>query len=62
MKRFQEAMLKLIEDIEFKTSTNSFMKILKDDLTKINETEKVIVKADKTSNNYLMEPEKYKEL
>ena len=62
MKGFQDDLLKLTENIEFENSTNDFMKTLKADLTKINETKKVIVKADKTSNKYLMEPDKYKEL
>ena len=62
LKGFQNDLLKLTEKLEFKPRTNDFMEVLKEDLAKIDNTDKVIVKADKTTNKYLMEPTKYKEL
>ena len=62
LKGFQNDLLKLTENLEFKPRTNDFMEILKEDLAKIDNTDKVIVKADKTTNKYLMEPTEYKEL
>ena len=62
LKNFQNDLFKLTEKLEFKARTNNFMEVLKEDLEKIDNTEKVIVNADKTNNKYLMEPAKYKEL
>ena len=53
LKGFQNDLLKLTEKLEFKPRTNDFMEVLKED-----KTDKVIVKADKTTNKYLMEPAK----
>ena len=56
---FREDLLLLSENLEFRNTSNEFMRELNDDIEKINETNKVIVKADKTSNRYLMEKDEY---
>ena len=55
-------MLKLTEKLEFKSRTNEFMEVLKEDTKNIDKTKKVIVHADKTNNKYLMDPAEYNEL
>ena len=62
LKDFRNDLLKMSENLEFRDRTNEFMKKLNTDVARINDTEKVIVKADKTSNRYLMEKNDYKTL
>ena len=62
LKDFQDDLLKLTKNLEFRTSQNDFMDELNRDLEKIDETQKVIVNADKTSNKYLIEKDDYIEL
>ena len=60
LKEFRKDLLKLSENLEFRNTTNSFMGKLNDDIERINETNKVIIKADKTSNKYLIDKDSYK--
>ena len=59
LKEFRADLLQLAENLEFRNTSNDFMKKLDKDITKINESDKVIVKADKTSNKYFMSKEVY---
>ena len=62
LKNFQDDLLKLTERLEFKSRTNDFMEVLKDDMKNIDKTKKIIVNADKTNNKYLMDPANYNEM
>ena len=52
----------MYQNIEFKHSPSSFQSQLSKDMKKITASAKILVKADKTSNMYLMEPSNYKKL
>ena len=62
LKPFQDDLLKLTQNLEFRTHTNEFMEELGKDLEKVNNTDKIIVNADKTSNKYLVEKDDYRKL
>ena len=59
---FQNDLLKLAQNVEFRTCRNNFMEELNRDLERVNETQKLIVNADKTSNKYLIGKDNYKKL
>merc|ERR1712030_223897 len=56
LKNFEEKTLKMLSDIEYKKSGNDLQAKMKNDLKVIADTDKVLTKADKTSNIYKMEP------
>ena len=62
LKEFQKGMVDLIRDIEFNKQTNTHQDKLKEDIAKIKSEKRVYVPADKTSNMYLVQPARYKEL
>ena len=59
LKFFQDDLLKMTQRLEFKPRTNEFMDVLNEDIERIDNTDKVIVKADKTNNKYLIEKNEY---
>ena len=59
---FEADLTNLIKQIKPRKWNNKFQNQIKSDLVKINQSKKVYVKADKTSNMYAMSPEKYKRL
>ena len=62
LKKFEEELLNLINEVEMRPMMNPLQQKIKEDLQKIKDTEDIIVKADKTSNLYLIKPEDYKKL
>ena len=62
LKEFQHGMIDLIRDIEFNKQTNKHQDKLRKDIAKIKSEKRVFVPADKTSNMYLVHPDRYKEL
>ena len=62
LKEFQKGMVDLIKNIEFNKKTNDHQDKLKGDIAKIKAEKRVYVHADKTSNMYLMNPTRYREL
>ena len=62
MKHFEEKMETLIKNIKFRKHTNNFQSMLKNKIKNIVSDDKVLVKADKTSNFYKMNPDDYKEM
>ena len=62
LKEFQKGMVDLIRDIEFNKQTNKHQDKLKGDIAKIKSEKRIYVPADKTSNLYLVQPTRYKEL
>ena len=50
----------LVKNIEFRNINNNFQKNLNDDIKRINTTEKVLVKADKSRNIYQLDENDYK--
>lgn len=62
LKEFEDSMVNLIQSIEFEDKTNDFQRKLHKDLKTLNNDSKLTVKADKTTNYYKMEREKYNDL
>ena len=59
---FEKDVINLIKNIKFRRCNNTFQKTLKDDIDRIKKSDKIIVKADKTSNLYLLSKDEYKKL
>ncbi len=57
---FKKDLVKLIASIEYRPHSNDFQKKLKEDCSKIKQSQDIIVSADKTSNLYCMPVETYK--
>ena len=62
LKGFENDLISLIKNIEFKKTRSKFQNKLKNDVLKINESNEIIVAADKTSNMYEMSYENYDKL
>ena len=56
---FEDNMLKLIQNVEFKNETNEFQKKMTQDARKIKKDEKLWIAADKTTNFYPVDPKSY---
>ena len=61
LKTFENNLFNLVKEIEFREHNNTFQNKLKHDVTDIRNEEKVLIKADKTTNHYKMEKANYKE-
>ena len=59
---FQRGMVELIRSVEFNKQSNEHQEKLKKDILKISKEKRMYVSADKTSNLYLVGPDRYKEL
>ena len=59
MKDFESDLLKMVENIEFKTTSNEFLNTLKADMRYIKNSDKLFVSADKTQNFYELTKENY---
>ena len=65
LKEFQEGLISLVENVQFKNksrSSTNFQQKLSQDVKKIRESDKVLLKADKTSNFYKLDTPQYKEI
>ena len=62
LKEFEESMARLIQSIEFEKKPNTFQAKLHQDINAIKNDSKLRIKADKTTNYYKMNPEKYNDL
>lgn len=62
LKAFESDVLKLIEDVEFRTVSDDFQEKLKKDVERFRNTDDLIVKADKTKSMYRVSGEKYQKL
>ena len=59
---FEQDMYDLISSIKFRDINDSFQNKLLDEVKRINETNKVIINADKTSNVYQLDQSEYLKL
>lgn len=62
MKTFEEKIENLIKNIEFRKRENKFQNTLKKEMKQLVKDNKILVKADKTSNYYKMTPKEYNNL
>ena len=62
LKDFEKDLVKLLQNIKFRKRSNKFLEELNKQCRKILQQTKLIVPADKTTNNYLVTTEKYKSL
>ena len=60
MKDFEKDLLKLIENIQFRTVSEEFLNKLNEDMNKIRSSNELLVSADKTQNHYEITKENYK--
>ena len=59
---FERDLLLLLQHIKFRRRSKPFLSTLKEEIKKIDQKRELIIQADKTSNHYLVPPEKYREL
>ena len=59
---FENDLINLIRDLKFKNSLTDFQKKLKNDVKYINNSKKVFMLADKTTNVYEIDPKMYEKL
>ncbi len=62
LEHFENKMMDLIQNIEFKDKTNDFQNKLKKDIKKATNTNDLIIKADKTNNYYQISPKEHEKL
>ena len=62
LKAFQEDLAKLTQNLKFRPCKNVFMDKLKDNIRNIDESDKIIVNADKTNNKYWIAKDDYVKL
>ena len=62
LKDFERDFVKLMQNIKFRRRGNNFLANLNEEVKKISQEKNLIVSADKTTNNYLVPPLKYKKL
>ena len=62
LKPFEEDMLKLVENVEFRQINDRFQQKLRTDITNITKSDAVFVPADKTKNLYKMDRQRYEKL
>ena len=59
LSKFEDDLMLMIKNIEFRNVSNTFEDQLRNDISEIRNTEKVIIPADKTRNLYKMEKDDY---
>ncbi len=57
--KFEEDMMKLIQNIEFRRTDNEFQRKMREDVKQIKQCEKVVVPADKSTNLYKIDKDTY---
>ena len=62
MKNFENDLLKLMENIQFRTVSDKFLNKLNEDINKIRSSDKLFVSADKTQNYYEITKENYNKI
>ena len=62
MKYFENDLLKLIENIQFRIASVEFLNKLNEDIKKIRSSDKMFVSADKTQNYYEIAKENYNKI
>ena len=62
LKLFEQRLMALIRDVEFRRFSNDFQERIKEDVRTIRDTQELIIEADKTSNKYKLPVPDYKEL
>ena len=63
LKDFEDGMMNIIQTTKFKPVNNKFLNSLNKDIKHIkNDSSKLLIPADKTTNFYKLEPQKYNEL
>ena len=62
LKAFEDSLYQLAQDLEFREYKSTLQSKLKADLRKIRRSGKVIAFADKSSNMYMLNPQKYSQL
>ena len=60
--QFEDKMVTLIQNIEFKTDRNEFQRKLSQDLTKIRNNNNLLIAADKTTNFYQLDAPRVQEI
>ena len=59
LKEFEKNLVSMVRNIRFRKRINPFLTKLKNEIVQIYDQKDLIVPADKTTNKYLVTPEKY---
>ena len=59
LSKFEEDMMKMIQNIEFRRTDNEFQRKMREDVKQIKQCGKVVVPADKSTNLYKMDKDTY---
>ena len=62
LKKFENDLFKMVEEIRFRTVNDQFLNNLKRDINSIKTSDKVVVSADKSRNMYKMDKSEYTKL
>ena len=62
MKPFENDLIKMIENVQFRKVNNNFQTTMKDDIRKIKNSKKLLIPADKTRNLYELDKAQYEKL
>ena len=62
LENFEKDLFNIVRNIEFKKESNNFQKNMKKQILEIQNSDKVYIKADKSTNIYKLPPEQYDEL
>ena len=62
MADFEKDLISIVRKLKFRKYTNDFQKHLKEDIKTINDSSKLFVHADKTSNMYTLDKQEYNKL
>ena len=62
MNLFENRLLDIIQSVEFTKPPNAFQQKVKQDLNKLKQDNRLVIKADKTNNYYKLNKEEYQQL
>ena len=62
LKEFEDGILHLVQNIEFKSTNKAFQKQLNQDIEKTKKGTRLLIPADKTTNFYKVKPDQYNKL
>lgn len=62
LKEFEDELLRLVRNVKFRPTHNPLQRKLVNDIHRINQSQRVLVPADKTTNFYQPDPNQYKKL
>jgi hypothetical protein len=62
LNEFEDGLLHLIQNVSFRNTTNAFQQKLAQDIKEIQQSDRLLIAADKTTNFYKVETARYEQL